>query len=99
MSNFVSHIACGVKLVGMTPAGSVHIVMKVAAGAWAVFEISAGDLLLLQGAETLPRLESARCVVLGRSQTDCLEQRTELERYKALEDLGRVETSEQEVDR
>jgi hypothetical protein len=80
-----SHIRWGIRLLGLAEFGNVRVLTKVAAGTWAILEISAGDLLLLSTSEVFPKLDSAHCVVLGRSGKDCLEKLAdEQERRKAL---------------
>jgi hypothetical protein len=71
MLDTLPHVAFGLRLVDSAASGRVYVLSKVVTGAWAVFEIAGGDLLLLSQCEVMPRMDSARCVALANTQREC----------------------------
>ena len=68
----VSLINHGISLLERSASGGVYVLSETASRAWAVFEISAADLLLLYRSDTMPELRSARCEVIAESKIRCL---------------------------
>jgi hypothetical protein len=64
----------GVTLLGASPSGAVYVARQVAYRAWAILEISAPDLLRVSESDTMPQLDSAKCVVMGPTKSECLRQ-------------------------
>ena len=67
-----SAIDHGYSLLTMSANGGAYVLTRVAKRRWAIAELSAADVLWLLDSEECPRLESARFLILARTQKGCL---------------------------